>query len=353
MFALLPGGSAAALSRDVAAPRARRLSLHQSVETAACVGRHLAERGPPGPRRRVADSLPLAGPWSWSGAASPAPTSRSMGAPSTITTACSACRVRIRSKRIIFALIPERGGCDGSPRPAPAADADAGSKIRPVDPGALSALRHRWSPRPGAVRPQQMEAADCGAACLAMVLAHHGKSIALDEVRAAAGTNRGTDALSIVRAAEQFGLRGRGVMLRSPTCTCRRVDPALGLQPLRRPRSRAARRRRHRRPGVRRQVPFDRFRRHFTGVALVFQTANFVATPPGRKGLALPRPADRRAVAGGPGAFTSVALRVLALALPVLTAMVVDRVVPRGDHSLLLWSAPASARCSPSSCCRR
>ena len=32
---------------------------------------------------------------------------------------------------------------------------------------------------------------------------------------------------------------------------------------------------------------------------------------------------------------TSIALRVLALALPMLTAMVVDRVVPRGDYDLL------------------
>src|SRR5262245_34661499 len=60
---------------------------------------------------------------------------------------------------------------------------------------------------------QQLEAADCGAACLAMVLAYHGAALPLDRVRAAAGTGRGTDALGILQGAEQLGLRGRGVRL--------------------------------------------------------------------------------------------------------------------------------------------
>ncbi|MDP8931700.1 MAG: cysteine peptidase family C39 domain-containing protein, partial [Actinomycetota bacterium] len=42
----------------------------------------------------------------------------------------------------------------------------------------------------------QMELADCGAACLAMVLAYHGKQVPLDELRETTGTNRdGVDAL--------------------------------------------------------------------------------------------------------------------------------------------------------------
>ena len=37
----------------------------------------------------------------------------------------------------------------------------------------------------------QMEIADCGAACLAMVLAYHGRAVPLAEVRDATGTGRG------------------------------------------------------------------------------------------------------------------------------------------------------------------
>ncbi len=187
---------------------------------------------------------------------------------------------------------------------------------------------------------QQMEAADCGAACLAMVLAYHGRVVTLDETRAAAGANRGTDALSIVKGAEQLGLRSRGIRIelsdlrfvprgailhwdfnhfvvldRVTRKAVEIVDPAFG----------------------RRTIPLDRFSRHFTGVALVFEpTETFVATPPGRSkvwrylGKLFAQPALVARVI-----VTSVALRVLALALPVLTAMVVDRVVPRGDHDLL------------------
>src|SRR4051812_15047163 len=62
---------------------------------------------------------------------------------------------------------------------------------------------------------QQLEATDCGAACLAMVLGHLGRDVNLDEVREAAGGSArdGVDALSITRAAEWYGLRSRGLAL--------------------------------------------------------------------------------------------------------------------------------------------
>ena len=60
---------------------------------------------------------------------------------------------------------------------------------------------------------QQLEAADCGAACLAMVLAHFGRDTSLDEVREAIGGSGrdGTDAATIMNAGEWYGLRGRGI----------------------------------------------------------------------------------------------------------------------------------------------
>ncbi|MDQ3981609.1 MAG: cysteine peptidase family C39 domain-containing protein, partial [Actinomycetota bacterium] len=59
---------------------------------------------------------------------------------------------------------------------------------------------------------QQLERTDCGAACLAMILAYHGRSVPLRELRDMTGTSRdGVDALALLRAARAYGLRGRGV----------------------------------------------------------------------------------------------------------------------------------------------
>ena len=211
-----------------------------------------------------------------------------------------------------------------------------------IDPQLASALGRLGGRRARRVPfVQQLEAADCGAACLAMVLAHHGKFVALDRVRLTTGSNRGTDALALLRAGEQFGLRGRGVRVDAAELAhlprgavlhwgfnhfvvldrVRRgaadiVDPAFG----------------------RRRVPADKLRREFTGVALVFEPADdFAPTPPGRSKAwrYLVQLASHRALIARV-VVTSIALRLLALALPVLTALVVDRVVPRGDHALLV-----------------
>ncbi len=189
---------------------------------------------------------------------------------------------------------------------------------------------------------RQMGLADCGAACLAMVLAYHGKQVPLDELRQMTSTNRdGVDALAITQAAQKYGLRARGVaadlgdLEHLPPATIlhwefthfvvferlRRngvqvMDPALG----------------------RRRLSMEVFRRSYTGVAITFEPGeDFQTSKLNTQGtwrylrplLGQSRRLTRVLVG-------SVLLRLLALALPLLTGLLVDEIVPRNDWHLLL-----------------
>ena len=61
---------------------------------------------------------------------------------------------------------------------------------------------------------QQLSATECGAACLAMVLDYYGHEVPLEQVRQVCAVDRdGVTALSILNAANLYGLRGRGVQV--------------------------------------------------------------------------------------------------------------------------------------------
>ncbi len=195
--------------------------------------------------------------------------------------------------------------------------------------------------RRGIPHVRQMEAADCGAACLAMVLRYLGRQVPLDELRDATATHRGgVSALAIIQAAGAYGLRARGVragmdgLSRLPRGTVlhwefshfvvldrvrRRgivvMDPAYG----------------------RRFVRFRDVRKSYTGVAIVFtRTRSFRRRKSASNGTwRYLRPAFRRVQSLRRVIVTSLLLRLLALAVPLVTALVVDEVVPRADGHLL------------------
>jgi ATP-binding cassette subfamily B protein len=189
---------------------------------------------------------------------------------------------------------------------------------------------------------RQMEDADCGAACLAMVLGYFGKRVGLRELRDMTGAGRdGVNALAVMDAARAYGLRARGVRAdlddlrhlprgsilhwefshfvvfeRTTRGGIRVVDPARG----------------------RRTVSRDTLRRAYTGVAIICEpTDRFDRGSTSAKGTwRYLRPMLGQSKNMVKVIATSLIIRLAALALPLLTALVVDEVVPRDDYHLLL-----------------
>jgi ABC-type bacteriocin/lantibiotic exporter with double-glycine peptidase domain len=186
----------------------------------------------------------------------------------------------------------------------------------------------------------QMSQVECGAACLAMVLGYHGRRTSIAECREACGAGRdGLTAQTLLRVARAYGLEARGYSLEpsalrnvrlpaiihwnfshfvvlerwSPTGVDI-VDPGIG----------------------RRHLSHAEFDAGFTGVVLVLRPGAGFA----RRSSHTTKPWQRHLarLVGVRGLRShlvqilgaSVLLQVLGLGLPLLTATLIDRVLPGG-----------------------
>lgn len=190
---------------------------------------------------------------------------------------------------------------------------------------------------------RQMSAVECGACCLAIILTYYGRATSVSEVREQCGVGRdGLSALAIAKTARQYGLRVRAVSLKKQDArfvslpaivhweanhfvvverwsarSVDIVDPAVG----------------------RRRVTRREFSRGFTGLVLMLEPGEqFERRAPARVSSfrvylrALPHLS--RVVVQIVGA--SLLLQILGLGAPLLTAFVVDRVIPMKNTDLLV-----------------
>ncbi|MFL6094730.1 MAG: cysteine peptidase family C39 domain-containing protein, partial [Blastococcus sp.] len=181
-----------------------------------------------------------------------------------------------------------------------------------------------------------MSEVECGLACLAMVLGHHGRRLSLSELRTGSGVGRdGTSALDIVRTARSHGMRVRAVSLQRADLQFVQVpaivhwefnhflvverwsrtyvdvvDPARG----------------------RLRLTPDEFDAGFTGVVIILEPGDGF-----QRRVDLSRGAFRayavQYLRQSPGVFlqilgASLLLLLVGLALPLLTRLVVDHVLP-------------------------
>lgn len=193
---------------------------------------------------------------------------------------------------------------------------------------------------------RQMTAVECGAACVAMILNYYGYATGAGEVLARCGVGRdGLTALEIVRVARLYGLRVRTVSLdlddfrfvslpaivhwefnhflvveRWSRARVEVVDPALGRRTL---------------------TPAE-FDEGFTGVAIMLEPgAQFEqkAPAPSLSLRAYLRSFLRMRVVVGQILGTSLLLQILGLGGPLLTEVVVDRILPARDANMLITLA--------------
>ncbi|WUD71969.1 NHLP family bacteriocin export ABC transporter peptidase/permease/ATPase subunit [Streptomyces sp. NBC_00510] len=214
--------------------------------------------------------------------------------------------------------------------------------------------RQRPGRRPRSVRTPtvlQMEAVECGAASLAMVLGHYGRHVPLEELRIACGVSRdGSRASNLLKAARGYGLQAKGMQMETAALTEVRA-PAILFWEFNHYVVYDGMGRRLGRRGVhvndpdkgRRFVPLEDFDTSFTGVVLTFEPGPDFHRGGRRPGVLGALPARLRGTSGTMLAALVASLLLVAVgaALPALSRTYIDLFLI-GDQTSLLGTLFAS-----------
>ncbi|GHA76068.1 MULTISPECIES: NHLP family bacteriocin export ABC transporter peptidase/permease/ATPase subunit [Streptomyces] len=213
---------------------------------------------------------------------------------------------------------------------------------RPVRPAKGLPGRRRTVRTPTVL---QMEAVECGAASLAMVLGHYGRHVPLEELRIACGVSRdGSRASNLLKAARSYGLTAKGMQMDTAALAEVRA-PAILFWEFNHYVVYDGMGRRLGRRGVyvndpgkgRRFVPMEEFDTSFTGVVLVMEPGENFTRGGRRPGVLGALPARLRGTAGALPAAVLASLLLVAVgaAVPALSRTWIDTYLIGGQTSLL------------------
>ena len=189
----------------------------------------------------------------------------------------------------------------------------------------------------------QMEALECGAACLTMVLAYYGKWVPLEQVRADCGVSRdGSKASNILKAARSYGLGAKGMTMSAKALRKRDDMPCIlfwnfnHFVVLRGFKGKNALLNDPARGQV--KVPIDQFEESFTGIVLTFEMTDAFEKG-GQKPDPLQYARKRLDGLGGAIAFVMVTAAIASIVGIVNTSLgqvFLDRILSGDDTDWLL-----------------
>lgn len=189
----------------------------------------------------------------------------------------------------------------------------------------------------------QMEALECGAASLTMILAYHGLWVPLEQVRADCGVSRdGSKATNILKAARSYGLSAKGMTFSTKALKNKATFPCIlfwnfcHFVVLRGFKGSYAYINDPARGQI--KVPLDEFEQSFTGVALMFDKTD--AFQPGGEPPSTLRVIKERLRGLGPAVafimITAAILSVLTIFNTSLSKVFIDRVLSGENANWLL-----------------
>ncbi|KAF4410085.1 MULTISPECIES: NHLP family bacteriocin export ABC transporter peptidase/permease/ATPase subunit [Streptomyces] len=191
----------------------------------------------------------------------------------------------------------------------------------------------------------QMEAVECGAAALAMVLGHYGKHVPLEELRIACGVSRdGSRASNLLKAARGYGLTAKGMQM-EPAALAEIRTPAVLFWEFNHYVVYEGTGRRFGRRVVhindpargRRHVPVEEFDTSFTGVVLTFEPGESFRRGGRKPGVLGAMPARLRGTTGTMLASLTASFLLVAVGatVPALSRTYIDTFMLGGQTSLL------------------